>query len=109
MSEGNVDVELARFDGRLQAAEERLRRTEQDVTRASETARALHGRLDVEVDELRREVTGEIRAELGPLREGLAEIKEWRASVKGYAAAMTTVAGLLSGVIVTVMNRVLGG
>lgn len=107
MSEGSLDVEIARLDGRLQSAEERLRRTEQDVTKLSEKATSLHGRLDTEVDAVRKEVTGEIRVELKPLRDGIAELREWRASVKGYAAAMATAAGLISGFVVTVLNHVL--
>lgn len=116
MNEGNVDVELARFDGRLSSTDERVRRVEQDVTRNSEKVSALHGRLDNEIDTVRRDVTDDLKSQIAPLRtdigllsDGMRDLREWRARVVGLAVGITLGSGMVSGAIVGVVVNAVGG
>ena len=115
-----VEVSLARLEGKLEQVatllEQRAQRLERDAHEASSKATRAHERIDVEVDGLRRDLTGELdkvrlelRADVRIVKDGVEELTRWRERMVGMAVGVSVGSGVLSGGLVAAITTLAGG
>jgi hypothetical protein len=109
INDPKMAVALARIEGSIVQLTEtvalRITHAESEIARVDRRAGSAHERLDVAHDQLRSELTTEIRT----LKSTVDELEQWRAQVVGFALGLGALGGVLGGVVSALFSKVVGG